>query len=497
MTGGLIQLAAYGIENIYLTEDPQITFFKIVYRRHTNFSIESIPQYFNIKGDFSNRVSCTVSKNGDLINRTYVVVILPNIPELHNGAIVRWVDNIGYVLLKTIEIEIGGKIIDRQYGEWLYIWNELNKTNNIRGIDNMIGNIEELKTFSTSKNEYLLYIPLQFWFCRNVSLSLPIIALEYSEVKINIEFENLLNCLIVGPTHYIYISDTICLFKPYELIQVDNTDSYLQYINFDQTKMKLGYIKTDPNITLLPNMILRGIESNFITTIYDPNSKIYTPITTNNEILNFSKSNTTFRDIFNLSLVDSYLYIDYVYLDNIERIKFARSNHEYLIDICQFDNEKTIFNSNNKIKIGYSHPTKELLIRGQFDFMINEYYRDNFNFTTSLNKNVASSLIKKILIKLNGFNRENDYDKNFYSYVQALQHHKSIPPKGLFLYSFSLNPFETQPSGSCNFSKIDDITIDISVDQVSYEKTAKIKIYGFSYNIFRIINGIGGIAFDN
>ena len=102
MGGGLIQLAAYGIENYYLTEDPQITYFKIVYRRHTNFSIEPIPQFLNIKANFSNRVSCTISKIGDLINRTYIVIDLPNIPTLPNNAKVRWIDNIGYGLIKTV-----------------------------------------------------------------------------------------------------------------------------------------------------------------------------------------------------------------------------------------------------------------------------------------------------------------------------------------------------------------------------------------------------------
>jgi len=497
MAGGLMQLVAYGIENLYLTEDPQITFFKIVYRRHTNFSIESIPQYFNIKANFSNRVSCTIAKNGDMVNRIYVVVVLPNIPKLPNGAVVKWVDNIGYVLMKTIELEIGGKIIDTHYGEWLYIWNELNKNNTIRGMDHMIGNIPELINYSSSKDSYQLYIPLQFWFCRNVSLSLPIIALEYSEVKINIEFSDINSCIITGPTHYIYLNDTICLFKKYELLQINSSNSYIKFVNFDKSTLKMGYIKCDINASLTPNTILTGIESKYVATIYDPSTNIFNSITTNSEVVNLTKSNTTFRNIYNLTLVDAFLYIDYVYLDNMERLKFYKSNHEYLIDICQYDNEKIIFNSNNKIKIGYSQPTKEIIIRAQFNYMLNEYYKDVFNYTTSLNKSIGKSLIKKILLKLNGFNRESDYDKNFYTYVQALQHHKSVPPSGLFLYSFALFPMDSQPSGSCNFSKIDDISIDITVEPISYDKPVTIKIFAISYNVLRIMNGIGGLAFEN
>jgi hypothetical protein len=497
MSGGLMQLVAYGIENLYLTDDPQITFFKVVYRRHTNFSIESIPQFFNIKANFSNRVSCTISKNGDLINKIYVVIALPNIPTLPSNAKVRWTNNIGYILLKTVEIEIGGRIIDTNYGDWMYIWSELNKTNNIRGLNNMIGNVPILTDFTSSKDSYLIYSPLQFWFCRDITSSLPIVALEHSEIKINIEFADIQNCIIAGPTHYIYLNDTVCLFKPYELLQINNSNSYIQFVNFDESNMKMGYIKADPNAILSPNTIIKGIESKYSTTIYDPSTKVFTSILTNSEVLNFTKSNTQFRDIFNLTISNAFLYVDFVYLDLMERVKFARSNHEYLIDVCQFDNDKIIFNSNNKIRIGYSHPTKEIIVRAQFDYMLNDFYKDPFNYTTSLNPSTGKSLIKKILLKLNGLNREMDYDNNFYTYVQALQHHKSVPPLGVFMYSFALYPSENQPSGSCNFSKIDDISIDITVEPISYDKPAKIKIYAISYNILRIINGVAGLAFEN
>lgn len=490
-------LVAYGLENIYLTDDPQITFFKIVYRRHTNFSIEPIPQYFNIDGNFSNRVSAIISKNGDLINKMYVIVTLPIVKNLPENIVMKWTDNIGYVLMKSIEIEIGGLIIDKHYSDWLYIWNELNKTNNQRGIDKMIGNIDILNNYSNTKDAYTLYIPLQFWFCKNISLSLPIIALEHSEVKINIEFEDINKCIITGPSHYIYLTDSICLFKLYELIKVGNDNLYIRFINFDETTMKMGYIKCDPTIILLPNTILTGIESRYSTTIYDITTNIYSSITLNNEILYLTPSNTAFRNIFNLSLTNTYLLVDYVYLDNMERVKFARSNHEYLINICQYDNSKIIFNTTSKLKYGYTLATKELIIIAHNDYMINSFYTEPFNYTTSFDKIIAKSLIKKILIKLNGFNRELDFDKNFYTYVQSLQHHKSIPPTGVFCYSFALYPDQHQPSGSCNLSKIDDISIDITVEPISYSKPAYVKVYAISYNILRIINGIAGLAFTN
>jgi hypothetical protein len=497
MPGGLMILVAYGYENLYLTDDPQITYFKIVYRRHTNFSIEPIPQYFNINANFSNRISCIISKNGDLINKIYVVITLPIIQNLPQDIMMRWVQNIGYVLIKTVEIEIGGKIIDKHYSDWLYIWNELNKTNNQRGLDQMIGNVDNLIKFSNTKDSYTLYVPLQFWFCKNISLSLPIISLEHSEVKINIEFEDINKCIITGPTHYIYLTDCICLFKQYELVQIGSDNSYIQYINFDEKTMKMGYIKCDPNAILLPDTILIGIESKYSTTIYNPITKIYPTILSNKEILNLTQSNTSFRNIYNLSLVNAYLLIDYIYLDSMERVKFAKSNHEYLIDIYQFDNDKIIFNTTNKIKYGYTNSTKEIIIRVQNEYMNNNFYVDPFNYTTSFNKNIAKSLIKKILIKLNGFNRELDYDKNFYTYVQSLQHHKSTPPLGIFCYSFALFPEDNQPSGSCNLSKIDDFSIDITVEPISYNKPAYVKVYALSYNVLQIVDGIARLVFNN
>jgi hypothetical protein len=497
MPGGLIQLVAYGIENQYLTEEPQITFFKIVYRRHTNFSIESIPQYFNIKANFSNRISCTIAKNGDLINCIYIALTLPSIPLMQEDSVIRWVDNIGYAIINNTELEIGGKIIDTHYSDWLYIWNELNKNNNIRGINKMIGNDPLLSSFSTSKNSYLLYIPLQFWFCRNIALSLPIIALTYSEVKINIEFNSLQNCIVAGPTHYIYISDCICLFNQYELVQIDSTTNYIQFINFNNATMMMGYIKTNDTIILSVGNILTGCDSKYKTSVYNPTTLMYASIITNIEIINLTKSNTIFRNIYNLSITDAFLYVDYIYLDNIERMKFAKSNHEYLIDLCQYDNDRLVYNSNNKIKIGYCQPVKELIIRAQYTYMINAYNKNTYNYTTSYNQQIAKSLIKTILIKLNGFDREKNYDNKFYTYVQALQHHKSYPPLGLFMYSFALNPFDFQPSGSCNFSKIDDIIVDVTLEQISYNNPVNIRIYAFTYNIFRIINGVGGLAFDN
>jgi len=190
MGGGLMQLVAYGAQDIYLSGNPQITFFKVVYRRHTNFSMESIEQTFNGTADFGRKVTCTISRNGDLINRMYLQVELPESSENYN-------DWVGHQLVKSVEIEIGGQRIDKHYGDWLHIWNELTQTEgHWFGYKAMVDGSSVDASSGVSygiddKSARTLYIPLQFWFCRNPGLALPLIALQYHEVKINIEFSTM------------------------------------------------------------------------------------------------------------------------------------------------------------------------------------------------------------------------------------------------------------------------------------------------------------------
>jgi hypothetical protein len=189
MGGGLLQLVAYGAQDVYLTGNPQITFFKVVYRRHTNFAIEAIEQTPTGSNSLGSRVSFQITRNGDLIHRVYFYGIIKN---TSTTAAVALVPNFGQKLLKTIELEIGGQRIDKHYSEWLYIWNELSLPIGKRdGYNVMVGaNKRNIATKLGAEATYELYVPLEFWFCRNVGLALPLIALQYHEVKINIEYES-------------------------------------------------------------------------------------------------------------------------------------------------------------------------------------------------------------------------------------------------------------------------------------------------------------------
>ena len=202
MGGGLLQLVAYGAQDVYLTGNPQITFFKVVYRRHTNFSLESIQQTFNGKFDWGSRVTCQISRNGDLVHKMYVEVELEKLVDKPDDFLTanvnRYVNYIGHRLLKSVEVEIGGQRIDKQYSHWMYIWNELSlNVGKKDGYGEMIGADSDMTSFEDNK----IFIPLEFWFCRNIGLALPLIALQYHEVKVNIEIETFNNCTYEGTAY--------------------------------------------------------------------------------------------------------------------------------------------------------------------------------------------------------------------------------------------------------------------------------------------------------
>jgi len=186
MGGGLLQLVAYGAQDVYLTGNPQITFFKVVYRRHTNFALESIQQTFNGSVGYGNRVTATISRNGDLINRAYLVLDI-------NATNASSVPYVGLKAIQYAELEIGGQKIDKHYGEWMYIWNELSlPVGKQSGYNTMVG------SGGLAAGDNRLYVPLEFWFCRNVGLALPLIGLQYHEVKVNLQFESATNLGVVA-----------------------------------------------------------------------------------------------------------------------------------------------------------------------------------------------------------------------------------------------------------------------------------------------------------
>ena len=465
MGGGLLQLVAYGAQDVYLTGNPQITFFKVVYRRHTNFAIEAIQQTPTGSNSLGSRVSFQITRNGDLIHRVY---FYGKIAATGNVALV---PNFGHKLLKTIELEIGGQRIDKHYSEWLYIWNELSLPVGKRdGYNVMVGaNGRNISTKLTSGQKYELYVPLEFWFCRNVGLALPLIALQYHEVKINIEYESDVLMVDKAATNFTFEEETRA---------VDNTRAY------------------------------------------DANDKLTGSV----------------------KLEEATLWVDYIFLDTDERRRFAQLSHEYLIEQLQFTGTETLNNNtNNRIKLNFNHPCKELVwvAKPKFDKKASWYnYTDkdhvdltkegvaaglpssssNYitNFTASnymfgydfLNANGtpltnASTPFADAILQLNGNDRFSVRDGAYFSYVQPYQHHTNIPSNpGISVYSFALKPEDHQPSGTLNMSRIDTATLMVTTKDVIKYTTGSttfdgINIYAVNYNVLRILSGMGGLAYSN
>jgi hypothetical protein len=525
MTGGLIQLVTRGSQDLFITNDPQITFFKVVYRRHTNFSIEPIPQFFTHTPDFGRRVTAILSRSGDLIRKIHLVAVLPKIPQFRNAnneideiSKFSWVRRVGYALIKTVEVEIGDAIIDRQYGDWLNIWNELTVPNN-KEISNMLGDVRELTEYTNGKLQYKLFIPLQFWFNRIDGLALPSVSLQYDHIKINIELNNFQNLYNVAPTHSINIDNDLVNFEQFEFIEqnVDGVISQARFIHFDVISRTM-YISrvTDQTIQSLtvtdPTIIQTEQQQDEILFAKDEDDNLINEkylvkgLTSQFEIMpRINSIERTFRnrtiDFSTLFLKEAFLLVEYIFLDSEERIRFAQTKHEYLIEQVIFDGEKTINGINQSFQIGFSQVCKELIWVTQLSLSQNTRNNDHFNYTDTLIRDhndtlIGNNIITSETMLFNGQERINTRDYTYFNWIQPYQNHKNAPNEGINMYSFCLHPGKHQPSGVANLNKIDNILLKLSVQpQIDFKNTAKLRIYAIVYNVFRIVNGISGLVF--
>lgn len=188
--GGLLQLVAQGKQDIYLTGNPQVSFFKTVFRRHTNFATESLPMYFDGTPNFGQTISCLVPRRGDLLGRVYLRVVLPQLTLEGTDTLASYVNSVGHALIEEVKITIGEQDIDKQTGEWMEIWSQLTTPAGQReALDTMIGRIDTYMPPSIipAADGLTLYIPLQFWFCRNPGLALPLLSMPYNPIRINIK----------------------------------------------------------------------------------------------------------------------------------------------------------------------------------------------------------------------------------------------------------------------------------------------------------------------
>jgi hypothetical protein len=412
MGGGLMQLVAVGVQDTHLTGNPEISFYKVVYRRHTNFSMESIEQSFDGNAKPGSRITCTIARNGDLLTNLWLYVKVTNNALLDQQD---YTNSLGHAIIEYAELEIGGQRIDKHYGEWLDIWSELTVPAEKRdGFDEMIGKKMNFPynlhlMYGSNTNPILLTIPLQFFFCRHPGLALPLIALQYHEVKVNIKFR----------------------------------ESHAIHRNF-----------------------------------FGPKNQI-----------------TSFEDVT--------LYANYVYLDTEERKRFAKMTHEYLIDQVQHTGPKSTIS--DKVSLEFNHPVKELVwvIRKKGHFVFDygnvsgsEYTHNVFNLDSN-KENEAEEPFTSGVLQVNGHDRFQERDASYFRLVQPYEHHTRVPWKHIFCYSFALYPEAHQPSGSCNFSRLDNVYLNLKGMASKTNGEGDLLVYAVSNNILRITSGMGGLAYSN
>ena len=406
MTGGLLQLAFKGPQDIYLTGNPQMTFFKSVYKQHSNFTKDTQLLQFENDIKLGTNHYCVIKRYGDLLSNLYLYIELPEIVSSDNNETWKgYVNGVGYSIIKSVSLDIGGLIIDKLDYTWLDIYNELYDQKS----DDLIGKFNTDITLQENSNSKKLYIPLKFWFTKNPGLSIPLIALQYHEIKINIEFKNW-------------------------------------------------------------NEIIKSNISNFITT----NTKI-----------------------------KAHIIADYIHLDDNEKKFFTATNHEYLIEQLQILSEYDITNNttNAKVPLDFSHPIKEIVwvIADNVNHSQNTKTGNNWLSYTSISSSYGDTFTTA-KITMNGLDRTNDMSCEYYRQVIPYESYNFLPRKYIYCYSFSLNPTQFQPSGSCNYSKINKSYLQINfnpINNIGGTTNGRIKIYGTNYNILSIKQGMGGVLFMN
>jgi len=458
-----MQLVAYGAQDVYLTGNPKVTFFQAVYKRHTNFAMELIQQTTNGSPSSSGRVSVTIARNGDLVGNMHVALTpISNVLTSTNGASVFDSNWIAERAIAAVELTIGGQRIDKHYQTWWrlyaevflnesdkYAWGKMTTQSNpiAQGSQGSVSG-----ALSPSK----VYLPLLFFFNRNPGLYLPLIALQYHEVR----------------------------------------------LDFDLTAYYGSYFGT--------------------TNAFE-------------------------------------VWANYIYLDTEERRRFAQKGHEYLIEQVQHTGGDQLAAGSTEgnvqlVRLSFNHPVKELVwcytnpaanATAQLNAM--------WNFCTSTaNVNVTSNVVllqatnnaimpnttgvpqlvntfgsnltaantgsfwleagtqylggvtnpgvevgplHLFKVILNGQDRFKEQYGNYFNQVQPFYHHTGTPYPGIYTYSFALQPEEHQPTGTCNFSRIDNA--QVSVQLKSFNSATLQKLFAVNYNILRIQSGMGGLAFSN
>jgi len=489
-----MQLVAYGSQDVYLTGNPQITFFKVVYRRHTNFSIEAIQQVFNGVANWGRSVTATISRNGDLLYRMYITIKLPSVPA--NGTDqFRWLNWLGHIIVQYAEIEIGGQKIDKHYGHWLHIWNELTQTfGHQAGYATMVGNVPRLVQSSIdSTPSVTLYVPLRFWFNRNVGLALPLIALQYHDIKLNLQLANVQDC-------YWASSSTR---TPPDLIDVSLWVDYI-YLDTDERRRfaQASHEYLIEQLQFNGNMPINSTMEQMKMAFNHPVKEIIWTIQKDSLIDSTFMKNYGGQQWFNFT--DA---LDYTYFSGTPQDPLGGGIGTAAFNVGNWYSSLPLSGTaNGSVATSGQYGQSGVNISGL-------YFDDLFGTTSNVSSRAWNSHLpifdsgenptESAKIQLNGHDRFTEREGRYFNTVIPQECHENCPAIGINVFSFALKPEEHQPSGTCNFSRIDMSQLLLNVTPATYiypsggADTAKCRIYATNYNVLRILSGMAGLAFTN
>jgi Major capsid protein N-terminus/Large eukaryotic DNA virus major capsid protein len=574
MAGGLLQIVAYGAQDVYLTNDPQITFFKLMYRRHTNFSIQTFEKTFNDNPDFGKKRTVRVFRLGDLATQMYLRVVL-NAVTTTPGAQFAWVRRVGHAMLRSIEIVIGGTVIDKQYGTWLDIWYELARQGkHDEGYAKMIGDTDELTQFNDqNKPEYILFIPFQFWFNRHIGAALPLIAIQYHEISVNVELESNTKLIVRNAkftnftavkilemglmTTYVYLDDierrkfaTVGHEYLIELVQLfeenEETDIKRLKLPFSFPTKELIWAVKNGNYTSGETFLCYCNKPDWSECIVNCSievllqSMLLLPAAVIETIPTIDQSGTNFKIISEVDQSGSLVVI----IPGIQPpntglwIEFPPgtingTSPNGLLTVTNNSTTNSLWININSLLIGTTSITSTIsaviqvtvfntIIVTQLNTGLSEVFlsipvtlmddtrvtSDNvivyqfINYGLLITGNVNP--LTFAMLEYNGANRCERRSGTFFGYLQPYIHHSNTPADGINLYSFAIFPEKLQPSGTSNLSAIENIILTLEFGDSTglsnyvniFGLNNRLFIFAYSYNVFRVISGLTGLAYD-
>jgi hypothetical protein len=403
MKGALLELAARGEQDLNIIGNPQLTYFKSVHKRHTNFSRFENREIFQSGYDFGKRCVVKLDKKGDLL---YRILLQIKLSETGNNN-VSWINGIGNFMIKEAVIKLGGEVVSRLTGDYIDIYHRYSlEIGHYSNYSSMVGRISGYNVNSQS-GEINLFVPLPFWFCRDLAQTLPMISLGYSDVILEVEFRSLTECLYSGG------------------------------------------LRTD----------LAGL--------------VNLPA---------------------IKMLDCSVVAEYIYLDSKERTVFAsKPDINYLIE-QMWDLDITVEESDvhKNYSLPFNHPVKELLW-----FYRSNYWEDRNawdKYTVPLGVNELPAFESGRLL-FNGNDRVSLINADYFRYVQPLYHHLSSGSGFVYFYCFAENADSLQPTGTANFSFIDEAVLGLDYKQ--YILAGRINIMAINYNFLRIKKGMAGILYSS